>query len=117
MIERRPDITQHDGARQRRRNRAKSEIALCSGQQTIAVTFPQTRFESARKIRRWLYGRKVSEQQEGPTDLGVMLRAALTLSEMPLHANQLDPGQGIVYESNVLITKLTTIHGVRLRVR
>jgi hypothetical protein len=36
---------------------------------------------------------------------------------MTLHANQLDPGQGIVYESNVLITKLTTIHGVRLRVR
>lgn len=117
MIKRRPDVSQHDSTCQRCCNRAKSEIALCGDWQTIAVTFPQTSFESARKIRGRLYGRKISEQQEGPTDLGVMLRAALTLSEMPLHANQLDPGQGIVYESNVLITKLTTIHGVRLRVR
>ena len=117
MIERCPDVSEHDSACQRCCNRAESEIPLCGRQQTIAVTCPQTRFESTRKIRGRLYGRKVSEQQEGPTDLGVMLCAALTLSEMPLHANQLDPGQGIVYESNVLITKLTTIHGVRWRVR
>ena len=48
---------------------------------------------------------------------GVLLRAALTFSNMTLHANQLDTGEGIVYERNVLITKLATIHGDRLRVR
>jgi hypothetical protein len=46
-----------------------------------------------------------------------VLRAVLTFSEVPLHANQLDPGKGIVYKSNVLITKLATIHVDRLRVR
>jgi hypothetical protein len=34
-----------------------------------------------------------------------------------LHANQLDPGKGIVYKSNMLITKIATIHVDRLRVR
>jgi hypothetical protein len=92
VIKRRPDVPKHDGTRQRRCNCAKPEIALCGGQQAIVVTFPQARFESAGKIRGWLYGRKISEQQERPTDLGVLLCAAFTLSEMPLHANQLDPG-------------------------
>jgi len=92
MIERRPDISQHDSACQRCRDRTKSEIALCGSQHAIVVTFPQTRFESAGKTRGRFYGGKISEQQEGPTDLGVMLCAAFTLSEMPLHANQLDPG-------------------------
>jgi hypothetical protein len=36
---------------------------------------------------------------------------------MPLHANQLDSSEGIVYKSDVLITKLAAIHGDRLRVR
>jgi len=36
---------------------------------------------------------------------------------MPLHANQLDTGKRIVYKGKVLITKLATIHGDRLRVR
>jgi hypothetical protein len=34
-----------------------------------------------------------------------------------LHANELDTGKGIVYESDVLLTKLATIHGDGLRVR
>jgi hypothetical protein len=34
-----------------------------------------------------------------------------------LHANQLDPRKGIVYKSNVLITKIATIHVDRFRVR
>jgi hypothetical protein len=34
-----------------------------------------------------------------------------------LHANQLDTSERIVYERDVLITKLATIHGDRLRVR
>jgi hypothetical protein len=46
-----------------------------------------------------------------------VLRAALTFSKVLLHANQLDPRQGIVYKCDVLITKLATIHGDRLRVR
>jgi hypothetical protein len=92
MIEGRSDVSQHDSTCQRRRNRAKSEIALCDGQQAIVVTLPQTGFESAGKIRGRLNGGKIPEQQESPTDLGVMLCAAFTLSEMPLHANQLDPG-------------------------
>jgi hypothetical protein len=36
---------------------------------------------------------------------------------VPLHANQLDTGEGIVYKRDVLFTKLATIHGDRLRVR
>jgi hypothetical protein len=44
-----------------------------------------------------------------------VLRAVLAFSEVPLHANQLDPGKGIVYKGNVLITKLATIHVDRLR--
>jgi len=45
MIERRPDVSQHDSTCQRCCDRAKSEIALCGGQQAIVVTFPQTRRE------------------------------------------------------------------------
>ena len=56
-------------------------------------------------------------QQKGAADFGVVLCAALAFSKMSLHANQLDPGKGIVYKCNVLVTKLATIHGVRLRVR
>jgi hypothetical protein len=36
---------------------------------------------------------------------------------MSLHANELDTGEGIVYERDVLITKLTTVHEGRLEVR
>jgi hypothetical protein len=36
---------------------------------------------------------------------------------VPLHANQFDTGESIVYKPDVLITKLATIHGDRLRVR
>jgi hypothetical protein len=36
---------------------------------------------------------------------------------VPLHADQLDTGKGIVYERDVLLTKLATIHGDGLRVR
>jgi hypothetical protein len=46
-----------------------------------------------------------------------VLCAALTFHDVSLHANQLDTGEGIVYKSNVLITKLATVHGDRLRVR
>jgi len=46
-----------------------------------------------------------------------VLRATFTFSDVSLHADQLDSGEGIVYEGQMLITKLATIHGDRLRVR
>ena len=46
-----------------------------------------------------------------------MLSAAFAFSDVSLHANQLDTGKGIIYICNVLLTKLATIHGDRLRVR
>jgi hypothetical protein len=83
----------------------------------VAFTFPETCLEPLGKVRGWLYGRKVSEEQKRSTNLRIVLRAALAFSEVPLHANQLDSGKGIVYKSDVLITKLATIHVDRLRVR
>jgi len=83
----------------------------------VAFTFSETRFESLREARGQFYGRKISEEQKRSPDLGIVLRAALALSKVPLHANKLDPRQGIVYKCDVLITKLATIHGDRLRVR
>jgi hypothetical protein len=83
----------------------------------VAFTFPETRFEPLGKVSRWLYARKISEEQQRSADLRIVLRAVLTFSDVVLHANQLDPGKGIVYKSNVLITKLATIHVDRLRVR
>jgi hypothetical protein len=83
----------------------------------VAITFSEARFESLGKARGWLYGRKISEEQKRSANLGIVLRAALAFSQVPLHANQLDPRQGIVYKCDVLITKLATIHGDRLRVR
>ena len=46
-----------------------------------------------------------------------MLRAAITFSNVSLHADQLDTSHRIVYKGKVLITKLATIHGDRLGVR
>jgi hypothetical protein len=70
-----------------------------------------------REIRGWLDGRKISEKQKRAADFGILLRAALAFSNMALHADQLDTSESIVYERDVLITKLATIHGDRLRVR
>src|ERR1700686_504469 len=83
----------------------------------VAITFSKTRFQPLGEAGGQFYGRKISEEQKRTPDLGIVLRAALAFSKVSLHANQLDPGQGIVYERNVLITKLATIHGDRLRVR
>ena len=70
-----------------------------------------------REVRGWLNGRKISEKQERAADLGILLRAALAFSNVTLHADQLDTSESIVYERDVLITKLATIPGDRLRVR
>ena len=117
MEQRAPDVPQHQHAGYRRRNRATSEIALRRHEQMVVLAVPEARFEPLGKVGGWLYRREVSKQKKGTTDLGIVLRAALTFHQVSLHANQLDTGKGIVYESNVLITKLATVHGVRLRVR
>jgi len=83
----------------------------------LAMAFLETCFEPFGKIRGKLYGRKISDEEKRSSDLCIVLRAALAFSNVPLHPNQLDPGKGIVYECNVLLTKLATIHGDRLRVR
>jgi hypothetical protein len=70
-----------------------------------------------REIRGWLDGRKVSEKKKRAADFGILLRTALAFSYMTLHTNQLDTSESIVYERDVLITKLATIHGDRLKVR
>ncbi|MEO8578766.1 MAG: hypothetical protein ABI469_00870 [Gemmatimonadales bacterium] len=70
----------------------------------------KARFEPLREASGRLYGREVPEDQECTADLRIVLRAALAFSDMTLHANQLDTGEGIVYKSDVLITKVATIH-------
>jgi hypothetical protein len=83
----------------------------------LALTVFEARFEPFRETRGWLNDWKVSEEQERAAYPRIMLRAALAFSKVPLHANQLDTGEGIVYESNVLITKIAAIHVDRLWVR
>ena len=117
MEQRGSDVSQHQHAGYRRCNGATSEIALRRREQIVVLAVSETRFEPLRKVRGWFYRREVSEQQKRTADFGIVLCAALTFHEVPLHANQLDTSEGIVYKSNVLITKLATVHGDRLRVR
>jgi len=116
IIESRADVAQHDHAREDGGKGAKSQVAL-GMHQLLAMAFLQARFEPMGKVCRRRDRRQVSEEQQRPADLGIVLRATLAFSNVPLHANQLDTGQRIVYKSKVLITKLATIHGDRLRVR
>lgn len=81
------------------------------------LTALETRFEPRVKIRRWLDRREIPEQEQCATDLCILLRTVLTFYQVSLHANELDTGEGIVYEGKMLITKLATIHVDRLRVR
>jgi hypothetical protein len=117
MEERRSDISEHQNAGYRRRDGATSEIALRRSEQIVVFAIPETRFQPLGKIRRWLYGRQVSEQEKRAADLGIVLRADFTFQKMPLHANELDTSQGIVYEGKMVITKIAAVHGDRLRVR
>ncbi len=98
-------------------DRATSEVALGRNEQIVVLGAPETSFEPLGKVRGWLYRREVSEQEKGTADLCVMLRAAFTFRKMSLHANQLDTSESIVYKGKMLITKLATVHGDRLRVR
>jgi hypothetical protein len=117
VIERRGYVPKHGCAGQCGRDGAASEIVLGCDEQMLAMAVSDACFETPREVRGRLYRRKISEEQQCPTDLGIVLRATLAFSKVSLHANQLDPGKGIVYKCNVLITKLATIHGDRLRVR
>jgi hypothetical protein len=83
----------------------------------VAMTFPEAHLEPLGKVRGGLYGRKISEKEKRSADLCIVLRAILTFSNVPLHTNQLDTSEGIVHKSNMLITKLATIHVDRLGVR
>jgi len=117
MEQRRSYVSQHYRASYCRCDRAAPEIALGRNEQIVVLAVPETRLEPLGKVRGWLYRRKVSEQKEGAADLGILLRAAFTFRKMPLHANQLDTSKSIVYKGKMLITKLATVHGDRLRVR
>ena len=117
MEQRRSDISQHQHAGYRRRDGAMSEIPLRRSEQIVVFAIPETRFEPLGKVRGWLYGGEVSEQEKRAADLSILLRAAFTFQKVPLHANELDTSQGIVYECKMLITKIAAVHEDRLRVR
>ena len=118
MVKRGRDIPEHRRTGQRSRNRPTSQIALRRFKQMPALGFSlKASVQPLREIRGWLNGRKVSEKEKRAADFGILLRTALAFSYMTLHADQLDTSESIVYERDVLITKLATIHGDRLRVR
>jgi len=116
IMEGHADIAEHDSAGESGRDGAEPQVTL-GMHQLLRLAFPETRFQPMREIGRRLYRWKISEEEERSADFRIVLRAALAFSHMPLHANQLDTGKGIIYKSKVLITKLATIHRPRLRVR
>jgi hypothetical protein len=56
----------------------------------VALTLSEACFQSLGEACGWFYGRKISEEQKRPPNLGIVLRAALAFSQVLLHANQLD---------------------------
>ena len=114
--QRRSDIAEHDYAGECRCDGSVSQISL-GMHQLLVLTLSEPRFQSVGKSRGGLNAGKIAKQKERSADLRILARTILTFSEMSLHADQLDTSQRIVYKSKVLITKLATIHGDRLRVR
>ena len=98
MEQGRSDVSQHQDTRYCRRDRASSEIALRRSEQIVVFAISDARFEPLGKVRGWLYGREISEQEKRAADLRIVLGAAFTFQEMSLHANQLDTCKGIVYK-------------------
>jgi hypothetical protein len=86
-------------------------------EQVLVLKAPDTRFEPLVKVHRRLDRGKVSEQKKGTADLCIVLRTTFTFRQVPLHANELDTSESIVYERKVLITKFATVHEDRLRGR
>ena len=117
VVQRRRYVSEHRRAGKCCRYRATSEIALSGREKMLALTVSEARFEPLGETSGRLNDWKISEEQERPADLCIVLCADLAFSKVPLHANQLDTGEGIVYESNVLITKIAAIHVDRLWVR
>jgi hypothetical protein len=118
VIERCGYVSEHGGTGQCSGDRTPSQVALGSREQVFALSFPtEPCMQPLREVRGWLNGRKISEKQKRAADFGILLRAALAFSNVTLHTDQLDTSESIVYERDVLITKLATIHGDRLRVR
>jgi len=74
-----------------------SEVSLAVGE-LLGLALSETLLEPVGEIGRRLYCRKIPEQKQRPTDLGIVLCTGVTFSEMSLHADQLDTGERIVYE-------------------
>jgi hypothetical protein len=118
VVERGGYVSEHGGTGHRSRDRATPQIALSGREQVFTLSFPTKPYmQPLREVRGWLDGRKISEKEKRAADFGILLRTALAFSNVTLHADQLDTSESIVYERDVLITKLATIHGDRLRVR
>jgi hypothetical protein len=117
LEQRRSDVSQHHHTRDCRCNGATPEASLRRREKIVVLAVLETRFEPLREISGQLYRRKISEKEKSTANFYIVLRAAFTLHKVSLHANQLDTCEGIVYKGNVLITKLATVHGDRLRVR
>jgi hypothetical protein len=118
MVERCGYVSKHGGTRQRSRDRAASQVTVRSRKQSFALNFPtKACMQPLREVSGWFDGGKISEKEKRAADFGILLRTALAFGNVTLHTDQLDTSKGIVYEGNVLITKLATIHGDRLRVR
>ena len=71
-------------------------------------------FERDHEIGRRLDRRKIANEQQAAANRRVVSRAARTVRTMPLHRVHLDRGQQIVDESDVLVSKLATIHRLQL---
>lgn len=118
MVESCRYVSEHGGTGQRSRDRAASQVPLGSRKQIFALNFPtKACMQPLREVCGWLDGRKISEKEKRAANFGILLRTALAFSNVTLHAVQLDTSESIVYERDVLITKLATIHEDRLRVR
>jgi len=76
----------------------------------FGLTLSEPCLKAMGEIRRWLDGRKISEEEKRPANFRILLCTAIAFREMPLHTNQLDTSEGVVYECKVLITKIATIH-------
>jgi hypothetical protein len=90
-------VAEHYCAGESSGNGPTPKIALGHCELIFLAAF-ETGLEPGGEICRWLNGGKVSEEQERTPDFRVVLRTALAFSNMSLHANQLDTGEGIVYE-------------------
>jgi hypothetical protein len=98
MEQRSPDVAKHYCAGQSSGNGTTPEISLGQCQLIFLATL-ETGFEPGGKICGRLNGGKIPEEQERSPDFRVVLRTALALRDVSLHAYELDTGERIVYEA------------------